>query len=843
MEQFKQAKAVWGTDLKSRYNQFLGFHTEITLNEETEVTFAVAARSYYRLYLNGGIAASGPARTAKHYCRVDEITKRLSGTVHVAVEVAAYDKPEKYCNDCTLEPGILAAEIRDGAGNVLSATGDTNWKYTELSCRRPDVETMSHSREIVEVYDLTPESMEWTLGRAEAGAAESGSGNIDAAKGGRESRKWKVPAEVEEKITWLPRRAPYPMLKEIPVDTLTDAADMEPSKGSGPGFVLTLAREFNRQWYSMIPEENLFLESLRSEKEAPFTGKIIRKGGWGRTERVDGYVRFGGESTDAPAGNKDRKTITVIPGKHPAALTYCLNRSELGFIELCLSVEQECTVDLINSDHRNMAGVLKANSYVTRYNLKAGSYRLVTFEPKLVRYIKVILRGKGKVTMEVPRVLDYSYPDVHSCHFECSDGDLNRIYEGACRTQRLNTLDIFMDCPQRERGGWLCDSYFTARGAAMLFGDYAVEKDFIENFMLTDPDVMRNAFFPEVYPGSKADESDPGIQNWSLWLLLELEEYYERTGDRAFIEACRERVSRFVEGLLEFRGESGLLDGMTSHFIDWSLSNRNFATSPISVPDNCLAVYALEKMADLYNVEEWRETAGAMRRIIEKMDAEPGIFGGGGDAAEYRDGRLVRKDCATESGIALEIKCGFHRNDKNYMQKFIRAMGTCPDFRADPNVGKSNQFIGLMIRFDVLRELGETETLVKELKDLYLPELRDGSGTFFENYNALSGCHGFNGAAGALLMTEVLGLGQPQMGEKKIRISPHPGQLRWAYGSVECGDDMIFLNWSADHAEHVLDMRLRIPQGWKYELELPFELAGWKVMLNGRETERRGQAE
>ena len=31
----------------------------------------------------------------------------------------------------------------------------------------------------------------------------------------------------------------------------------------------------------------------------------------------------------------------------------------------------------------------------------------------------------------------------------------------------------------------------------------SVEKDFIENFMLTDPDEMEHAFFPEVYPGSK----------------------------------------------------------------------------------------------------------------------------------------------------------------------------------------------------------------------------------------------------------------------------------------------------------------------------------------------------
>ena len=92
-----------------------------------------------------------------------------------------------------------------------------------------------------------------------------------------------------------------------------------------------------------------------------------------------------------------------------------------------------------------------------------------------------------------------------------------------------------MDCPQRERGGWLCDSQFTAHGAWQLFGDLSVEKDFIENFMLTDPDVMWHSFFPEVYPSSKKDDADPGIANWSFWLLTELADYYERSGDEEFI--------------------------------------------------------------------------------------------------------------------------------------------------------------------------------------------------------------------------------------------------------------------------------------------------------------------
>lgn len=49
---------------------------------------------YYRLYLDGRMAASGPARTAHHYCRVDEISQILSGHVQVAVEVRLLISPE-----------------------------------------------------------------------------------------------------------------------------------------------------------------------------------------------------------------------------------------------------------------------------------------------------------------------------------------------------------------------------------------------------------------------------------------------------------------------------------------------------------------------------------------------------------------------------------------------------------------------------------------------------------------------------------------------------------------------------------------------------------------------------
>lgn len=791
MHQFIEARPVWGENLSNQYNQFLGFYTRLDLkNEVQEITFYIAARSYYRLYINGEMIANGPARTAKGYCRVDKITKKVQNVLSIAVEVAAIDKIGKYCNDCTLEPGMLVVEIVDALGNVLSATGDASWKYEEILYRKGMVETMSHSRGIVEYYRMDSDSMSWTSGQMK--------------NPGR-------PALVKEEVKFLTRRSPYPDYHLIEMSGLQEIADIVPDENGRAGFVYELAKSFNSDWYKQIPEENQFVESLRKEKENPFSGTL----------------------TELKRDADNRSSYRVKAGKNPCSLMWGIEKTELGFIELEVEAEEECIIDIINADHLNMMGVLKANTYVSRYELKKGKYHIITFEPKLVRYIKFIIRSKGVVSVTVPRMIDYAYPDSGNTFFECSDGDLNRIYEAARRTLRLSTLDIFMDCPQRERGGWLCDSQFSAYAAHQLFDDTSVEKDFIENFMLTDGEKMWHGFFPEVYPGSKMDTNDPGIANWSFWLITELYAYYMRTGDKEFTENCRVRVEQFIEGLLSLRGkESGLIEGMKSMFVDWSLSNRSFALEPISVPINCLGVCLLENMAELYQREDWRTAADEMREIIVQMDTTVGVFGGGGDGAIMENGKPIRTDCQTESGVALEIWSGFHREDKNYISTFVNTMGVAPKYRANPNVGKANLFIGLMIRFDALIKLGRIEELVTEIRELYLDELKVGSGTFFENYNALSGCHGFNGAAAAMIANQVLGLGEPSELTKTVKISPHPGKLRWARGSAKCSDGIIFLKWSADQEEHILQLHITVPDTWKYQIEIPFELKGWKILTN-----------
>lgn len=800
--QFKKAVPVWGKNLRNEYNQFLGFYTGLTLKKDTKVKIAAAARSYYRMYVNGEVFASGPARTAKGYLRVDERELTLSGEVWIAVEVLALDKPEKYSNDCTLEPGLFICEITAGE-EVLSATGDGTWQYKELLYRRSLVETMSHSRGIVEVYDLDEHSMDWISGR-------DGIHGEDYIQEGNEPGK--TPAPVTDPVKWLERRAPYPSCRKIGIDTLLRLSDVEQGT-EGMGSVTAVAAMFNQKWYSLIPEENKFIEKLAAENEAPFTGTY------------EEGIRYDAENRTAK--------YRITPGNAPAAAIFRIPGSELGFLQLHVEVQEDSVVDLINSDHLDKGGELRADSYSTRYYLKKGSYCLTTFEPKLTRFVKIVLRTKKEAVISSPVLLDYSYPDHSQNWFECSDGELNLIYEAARRTLRLNTLDIFMDCPQRERGGWLCDSHFTAAAAWQIFGDLSVEKDFIENFMLTDPDVLWNSFFPEVYPGSHRGEEEIGISSWSFWLMTELYDFAGRSGDRGFIERCRPRVERFINGVLSLRGESGLLENLPNLFVDWSISNKPFNLYPISLPNNCLAVYMLEEMAELYGVAEWSEAAVGMRKKITDAGCGFDLFAPCGDAARYENGRLIQEGCMTESGCALELFSNFWTDHKEYVHDFVKTMGTCPEERANPNIGKSNLFIGLMIRFAVLSRLGKTDVLVRELKDVYMPQILLGSGTLFENISETSGCHGFNAYAGALIVNDVLGLGQPMKESKTVRICPHPGTLDWACGTADTGDGKIQFSWSADRDGHVLNMKLNMPEGWKPLFEIPFELYGWTLRLNG----------
>ena len=84
------------------------------------------------------------------------------------------------------------------------------------------------------------------------------------------------------------------------------------------------------------------------------------------------------------------------------------------------------------------------------------------------------------------------------------DKDLKKIFDAAVQTYRQNTFTIYMDCPSRERAGWLCDSL----GGYHYFFMWAL--------LATVPAFLLAARIPFTYPDTEevtAEEVDKELIN------------------------------------------------------------------------------------------------------------------------------------------------------------------------------------------------------------------------------------------------------------------------------------------------------------------------------------------
>ena len=115
---------------------------------------------------------------------------------------------------------------------------------------------------------------------------------------------------------------------------------------------------------------------------------------------------------------------------------------------------------------------------VVRFRLIKGRCFLQTFEPYTFWYLKLISMG-GNCTLHSVAVRQM-VSSVAIRPQMISDPTLKKIYQAGVETFRQNAVDLFMDCPSRERAGWLCDSFFTARTEYTLRGECAIERNFLK---------------------------------------------------------------------------------------------------------------------------------------------------------------------------------------------------------------------------------------------------------------------------------------------------------------------------------------------------------------------------
>ena len=489
-----------------------------------------------------------------------------------------------------------------------------------------------------------------------------------------------------------------------------------------------------------------------------------------------------------------------------------------GFLGMRVKVTEPARLrvsfdELLGADGHVHIERLGCQAYVI-YDLQAGEYDLESFEPYTMQFAEVTVES-GECAVERIYMRDYCNADVHRGTFSSDNAELDRLFETARETHRQSALDVFMDTPSRERAGWLCDSYFSARVAFDLSGHTRLEKNFIENFLL--PERFKDideGMLPMCYPSDHWNHNY--IPNWAMWFVVELEEYLARSGDRETIERARKRVYDLIDYFRPYLNEDGLLERLDKWvFVEWSAANDY--VQDVNYPSNMLYAGMLDVAARLYDDNDLAGQAARVRDEIRRQAYDGRFFCD--NAVRGADGRLTR------TGNHTEV-CQYYAfffdvaTPAGYPELWARLRDEFGPARkqdnAYPDVPFANAFIGNYLRLELLSREGLSSQILDESIAEYIT-MADQTGTLWENMTSVASCnHGFAAHIVRVLYRDVLGVYEVSPVGKHVRLRFADCGLKRCKGSIPVGDGSVDVEWTTDGDS--LDCRLSLPEGYTYEL-------------------------
>ena len=489
-----------------------------------------------------------------------------------------------------------------------------------------------------------------------------------------------------------------------------------------------------------------------------------------------------------------------------------------GFLRVKVKVKSPTKLtlrfdEILGDDGRVMERRLRWKPYII-YDLQAGEYELESFEPYTMQYVEVFGDLQTAVVEEIS-MRDYCNSDCHRAKFESCNADLNFIFEAARETYRQNALDIYMDCPSRERAGWLCDSYFTGRVEFALSGKSRIERNFIENYLLPKEfkDIDKG-MLPMCYPADHRNHNY--IPNWAMWFVLELEEYLARTGDVEMVSRARTRIYELVEFFKPYLNEDGLLEKLPKWvFVEYSYANK--LVQDVNYPSNMLYAEMLDVLSRLYNDKALAEQAAHIRKEVLKQSYDGEYFID--NAVRNEQGKLELSGQHTEVCQYYAFLFGV-ATPESHPALWKRLRDEIVPGRVEKGLYADlhpiNAFIGSYLRLELLSKYGLSKQILDESIATY-KAMADRTGTLWESLKPKASCnHGFASHLTNVLYRDVLGVYEVLPCERKVRLRFIDSGLTWCKGSIPVGEECVQVEWKCSGGEFKVNINL--PKGFTYEI-------------------------
>ncbi len=680
---FLKSKPMWAKGEENTMNYHLIL--KAVADDTADLTLYITATYTYRLSVNREFVAYGPARTAKGYARVDEISLDKFGgaPAEIVIEVSGYN----CCSYvCAKQAPLVVAELRRG-DEVLLKTDDFR---TYKSCRRVvEVERYAGQRHFTEVYDER-------------------NGDIFA-----EVNKVEL-AEVDIGIKFLPRHVLYPEYSVVSARNCKHFGSFEYNP------------DYDRNRFKGIFDPNKEWGRFEQDeiKHSPFLfvrqQKLIHK---------TSDIRY---PVIVKAGEYAVFDLEML---YAGFLNWDITANEesdvvIAFSEMCF----DCDFDFTSLNARNVIEQL----------LPAGMHKeSYSFEPYTARFVAFFVK-EGSVTVNGFSMRTYEHTFKGARPYRGHDKELGEIYNAAIRSFAHNAVDLYTDCPSRERAGWLCDSYFSGKAEMELFGTHIVEDNFLENYVLyKNEGILPEGALPMCYPAdSVTGENDKFIPQWNLWYVLEVADYLTNRNPKADKESFRPGVMGVLSFFKSYENEEGLVERLPSwNFVEWSTANE--WVWDVNYPTNFLYSEALTQTAKVFDLPELADKAKKIREKAIELSFDGEVFCD--HAVRNDEGVLINQPHFSEAAqYYAALFGGIDIYDAKYEKLLSHIREGFKNFNKDnKEFVPVNAFMGFYLRMEYLMRHGEKALLENDIKDFFSQTAKHTQTLWEHKYRNGSYDHGF----------------------------------------------------------------------------------------------------
>ncbi|MBL8994895.1 MAG: hypothetical protein JNM63_16225, partial [Spirochaetia bacterium] len=416
----RSAHWIWPNHLMYLINLHSQFRRDFVLDKvPAKAPFFITADKAYKLYVNGVFVCRGPARGYQSHWPFDEVdlaSHLKAGANWISVE--AYN------------PGISTFQyIHESSAGLLCAAKWGN--FTLVS------------------------NGEWKMRRSPAHARETARYSLQI------DFQEHVDARLDDRAWIFSPNPPEPWRAEIFPD----------------GSQQFLQAPFGRPPYDTIEERGIPLlrevMMIPEKVTAHTTGKAEagwkewRNVSWGFSREVSQGVKWDSGKNIPSQKTSDVFSVRVEPPSPGTFRAVCVSLPEYAVGNISVAVTggkggeildfQTCERMVGERPAIHDPGRACSAAMANRLILRDEETRHEFFHPLGFRVIILIVRELSSPIDVSLAVRDVSYPFEMNGNFECSDATFNDIHAISRRTQKICSLDAYVDTPWREQAQWWGD--------------------------------------------------------------------------------------------------------------------------------------------------------------------------------------------------------------------------------------------------------------------------------------------------------------------------------------------------------------------------------------------------